>query len=258
MLALRPHADSQPVATVNETGLFALAAFLLLVVPIVLFLLIAFNLAVTIFSTVTFELVGHILLRAYGRKGSEIRLMSSVKVGAVGGAIVAIPFNILYTTLEGLLSPPARAQSVEEQGATEPLLQSQIQGGESTVQDGSASKSTSPIYNTTQLLSSSVQSTSRNPFHPRIFTTHRAVESPSKIRLWLALIVDFVSGPALGALAGAVGSAVLRNAGHKTLDVATAAEAGALGGFILGAIAAFIFSALLTCALTAYWVSRRP
>jgi hypothetical protein len=248
--------DSQPQVTINESGLFALVAFLIILVPIFLLLIVAINIGVTVVSTILFELVGHILLRAYGHKGSDVRLKSSVKVGAVGGAIVAIPFNILYATLEGLLKPPAIIQNAEEEGATEPLLQGQTQNGQ--VQEGETPNRMSTIYGTTQMLNKSLQGTARNPFSSRIYANQRAVESPSKIRVFLALVIDFLSGPTLGALAGSVGSAILRDTGHVTLEVGTAAEAGALGGLVLGAVASFFLTTLVGCALSAYWMSRRP
>lgn len=244
--------DSEPVVTVNESGLFALVAFLILLVPIFFLLVVVINVAATVISTILFELVGHILLRAYGHKGSNIRLKSSVKVGAVGGAIVAIPFNMLYATLEGLLAPPVAVQNAEEEGAAEPLLQAQVE-----TQEGGTFKRMSTIHGTTQLLNKSLQGTKRNPFNARMYASQRAVESPSTVRVFLALMIDFLSGPILGALAGSVGSAVLRKTGHITLEVATAAEAGALGGLVLGAIASFVLTALVGCALSAYWMSRR-
>jgi hypothetical protein len=248
--------DSQPQVTVNESGLFALIAFLIILVPLFLLLIVAINIGVTVVSTILFELVGHILLRAYGHKGSDVRLKSSVKVGAVGGAIVAIPFNILYATLEGLITPPPIIQNSEEQGATEPLLQAQTQNEQ--IQEGGPPNRRSTIYGTTQMLNKSLAGTARNPFSPRMYVNQRAVESPSKIRVFLALVIDFLSGPTLGALAGSIGSAVLRENGHVTLEVATAAEAGALGGLALGAVAAFVLTTLIGCALSAYWASRRP
>jgi hypothetical protein len=211
---------------------------------------------VTVVSTILFELVGHILLRAYGHKGSDVRLKSSVKVGAVGGAIVAIPFNILYASLEGLLAPPAANQITEEEGATEPLLPAQTQNGQ--IQEGGTPNRMGTIYGTTQMLNKSLQGTARNPFSPRMYANQRAVESPSKIRVFLALVIDFLSGPTLGALAGTVGSAILRETGHVTLEVGAAAEAGALGGLVLGAVASFFLTALVGCALSAYWMSRQP
>lgn len=249
--------DSQPQVTINESGLFALVAFLIILVPIFLLLIVAINIGVTVVSTILFELVGHILLRAYGHKGSDVRLKSSVKVGAVGGALVAIPFNILYASLEGLLKPPAIIQNAEEEGATEPLLQGQTQEGQVQEDSGTPNRM-GTIYGTTQMLNKSLQGTARNPFSPRMYANQRAVESPSKIRVFLALVIDFLSGPTLGALAGTVGSSILRESGHATLEVETAAVAGALGGLVLGAVASFFLAALVGCALSAYWASRRP
>lgn len=250
---------TERVLTANESGLFALVVILAVIaIPIFFVLMIFINLAGTICATILFEVIGHCLMRAYGHHGANIRLLSSVKVGAVGGAIVAIPFNILYSTLEGLLSPPVVVQDLEDQGASEPLLQAQEQD-EQQAQGTGTIKGINAIHGTTRVITDGLRGTRHNPFGQRLYSSQRVVgvEPPSQIRVAFALLVDFLSGPALGALAGAVGSWVLRKSGHHTLEVGSAAEAGAIGGLVLGGLTAFIFSALCTCALGAFWMSRR-
>lgn len=239
-----------------QAGIFALLVVVAIAVPFFLLLIVIINIGATILSTISFELVGHILLRAYGHKGSEIRLKSSVKVGAVGGAIVAIPFGIIYTTLEAWISPPLVVQDVEEQDAREPLLGAQATPTEEQPQEF---QRVSKILGIAPKLNDTLRRATHNPFQARMYNNQRVigVESPSKIRLWLALLVDCLSGPALGAASGAVGSVVLRKAGHTTLDVASATEAGAIGGFVLGALLAFTLSALCTCAFGAAALSLR-
>ncbi|CCA71199.1 hypothetical protein PIIN_05135 [Serendipita indica DSM 11827] len=225
-----------------QSSLFVLVILLTaILVPLVLLFIIIVNLSGSIIASILFEVLGHAVLRALGVDGFNNRLKHSVKVGAVGGAIVAIPFNIFYAFLEYLIAPTV--VSVTDESEAEPLLPPERQ---------------SSFGQVTKSFNESLKGTRRNPINQRLYLQQRETgEAPSRWRVFFALLGDFLSGPALGALSGAVGSFVLEKAGHEVMDVAHSVQAGALGGFILGPLAAALFSTMFAVAI-AVFISRNP
>jgi hypothetical protein len=238
------------VTASDNPGLFALILiFTVIAVPLILLLLVIINLAASIFACVIFEVLGHLLLRAYGAEGYNLRLMTSVKVGAVGGAIIAIPFNSLYALLERYVAPPMVTVSSEEDG-TQPLLPTQAEPESEQRQNNS-------VHAAVRMVGSKLTDTTRNPFNQRLYARQQVQAAPvSRFKVYLALLGDAFAGPAMGALSGAVGSAVLGSTDGGVLSVGHAAAAGALGGFVLGALAALVISSILACVI-AIWASHR-
>ncbi|KAG8840251.1 hypothetical protein FRB91_006375 [Serendipita sp. 411] len=242
--AQQPTTFSDRMASAGQTGVFGLVLIAtVILVPLVILLIVIINLSGSILASIFFEVLGHLLLRAYSsQEGYDLRLMTSVQVGAVGGAIVAIPFNLIYAFIEALVAPKAVA-STEEDPATAPLLASE--------------PNRTSLHETARVFNNSIKGSRRNPVNQNLYARQRlAVDPPSKFKIFIALLADFVSGPALGALSGAVGSAVLRKTGHHVMEVANATQAGALGGFILGPLAALIMTSFLALGI-GIWASTR-
>ncbi|PVF96651.1 hypothetical protein CPB86DRAFT_496706 [Serendipita vermifera] len=244
--------DSFPtdVTASDNPQLFALILILTVIaVPLILLVLVIINLSASIFACVVFEVLGHLLLRAYGAEGYKLRLLTSVKVGAVGGAIIAIPFNSLYALLERYVAPPVVTTSSEED-ATQPLLPTQDESESDQRQNSS-------VHGAVRMVGSKLTDTVRNPFNQRLYARQQVQVTPvSRFKVYLALLGDAFAGPTMGALAGAIGSAVIGSTGETVLSVGHAAAAGALGGLVLGALAALVISSILAC-VVAIWASNR-
>lgn len=227
-------------STTTEDQSRLLAVFFILsviAVPVILLAIVLVNLSGTILAAILFEFLGHAFLRACGRPGFEIRLQSSLKVGAVGGAILSIPFNITYALLESYVSPQIalfQAQGRSEQDERRPLLSPEGAGRTNSFKR--------TFQGSVRTFNDSLKRTRRNPFDQRLRSNRVDVVPQSKWRTWLALAGDLVSGPLLGGLAGAVGSFVLGRTGHEVMSILNATEAGLLGGAILGALSALIFT----------------
>lgn len=219
----------------------------MIAVQFILFAITLINLSWTILAATLFEWIGHAILRVLGLPGFNLSLVSSLKVGAVGGAIIAIPFNIGYALLQSYLSPQIkssqtlghtqgrseqdeqeRGESVPESEERRPLLSASNQSNRSDRGDG---RHDSFQYQA-RAFNDSLKRTQigRNPFDQRLRTSQASIAPQSSRRTWIAVIGDFGSGPLLVALAGAVGSFVLGKTGHEVLSVLHATEAGALGG----------------------------
>ncbi|KAG8823604.1 hypothetical protein FRC17_009289 [Serendipita sp. 399] len=139
---------SERMASVGQAGIFGLVLLTtVILVPLVILLIVIINLSGSIIASILFEVLGHVLLRAYSSQGGyDLRLKTSVKVGAVGGAIVAIPFNLVYAFIEALVAPTV---VTEEDAAAAPLLASETDRAS--------------LGGTAQLLNNSLKGTRRNP-----------------------------------------------------------------------------------------------
>ena len=210
-------------------------------IPLILLFVVIINLSGSILAATIFEVLGHLLLRAYDKPDYNLRLLTSVKVGAVGGAIVSIPFNIFYSFLEGLVAPSVIVLSTED--GSQPLLRQEDE--------------TNSMRRTSRMLNDRMRRTRRNPLSQSLYGTQQLrVESPSKAKVWAAILGDVLSGPILGALSGTVGSMVLNKTGHVVLGVSKGAAAGALGGFVLGPLSALVFTSIFALGM-GIWLSLR-
>lgn len=214
----------------------------IIAIPLIFLFLIIINLSGSILAATIFEVLGHLLLRAYDKPDYNLRLLTSAKVGAVGGAIAAIPFNIFYSFLEGLVAPSVIVLSTED--GSQPLLRQQ-------------ENDMSSMHRTSRMLNDRMRRTRRNPLSQNLYGNQQLrVESPSKAKVRAAILGDMLSGPILGALSGAVGSMVLGTTGHVVLGVSKGAAAGALGGFVLGPLSALFFTSIFVLGM-ALWLSLR-
>jgi hypothetical protein len=148
-----------------------------------------------------YQVSGHILLKIYGAHGYDYSLWNSVYLGAVGGAIIAVPWSLLTTLVEKCVEPPRPASTSEEDG-TQPLLSSE----QGTGHNGTTNNS----------------STERNRFS----------FGSSIFKFSFAVIALMLFAPAFGAASGAVGSSVLTRFGKPAISVRAAAGVGTLGGLV--------------------------
>ncbi|PVG04907.1 hypothetical protein CPB86DRAFT_868768 [Serendipita vermifera] len=149
-----------------------------------------------------YQVTGHLVLRLYGAKGFEFSLWDSLKLGALGGAIIALPWSGITALVEKCFESPTPNNTSEEEG-TRPLLSSDPAPGYDGATNDTAASSAGQ---------------------------NRPTASAFLLRFSFALILIMMFSPAFGATSGAVGSWVLRRAGKPALDTWTAAATGALGG----------------------------